>query len=165
MEEEFRDVVGLEEYFQISNLGNLYSKRSNRLLKQTKLKSGYLTHATRIGGRASKCICMRIHMLVAQAFLPAPEQYQIDWASNTKYGKVYVNHIDGDKTNNKLENLEWCTGSENINHALSTGLILPQQKFPTEHGTTREYRRGCRCQECKSAYSFSRRKRYIKYGS
>ena len=110
--EEYRDVVGFEDYFQISNLGNVFSKRSNRILKQTKSKTGYWTFATKIGGRNGTNHCFRVHRLVAGAFIPNPEN------------KPFVNHIDGCKTNNILSNLEWVTASENTVHAWSTGLQL-----------------------------------------
>lgn len=108
--EEYRDVVGFEEYFQVSNLGNVFSKRSNRILKQTK-RGGYWTFATRIGGTAH---FFSVHRLVAEAFIPNPES------------KPYVNHKDGCKANNILSNLEWVTAKENSAHALATGLRKPR---------------------------------------
>lgn len=109
--EEYRDVVGFEEYFQISNLGNVFSKRSNRILKQKKDKAGYWTFSTKIGGKNGTDHTFKVHRLVAMAFIPNPE------------GKPFVNHIDGCKTNNILSNLEWVTPKENSAHALSTGLL------------------------------------------
>lgn len=114
--EEYRDVVGFEDYFQISNLGNVFSKRSNRILKQTKSKTGYWTFATKIGGRNGTDHCFKVHRLVAEAFIPNPES------------KPFVNHIDGCKTNNVVSNLEWVTPKENSDHAWSTGLQLPRPK-------------------------------------
>lgn len=114
--EEYRDVVGFEEYFQISNLGNVFSKRSKRILKQTKSKTGYWTFATKIGGRNGTNHCFKVHRLVAEAFIPNPES------------KPFVNHIDGCKSNNRLSNLEWVTPKENSDHAWSTGLQIPRPK-------------------------------------
>jgi HNH endonuclease len=93
----------------------VYSKRTNRILKTTVLKSGYLTISTRIGGRTGKAVCFRVHRLVADAFIPVPEKLR-DYARKTKYGVIPVNHIDNNKLNNTVNNLEWCTYSENSIH-------------------------------------------------
>ena len=108
--EEYRDVVGFEEYFQVSNLGNVFSKRSNRILKQSTNGAGYRTFTTKIGGRNGSDHHFSVHRLVTEAFIPNPE------------GKPFVNHIDGCKTNNVVSNLEWVTAKENSAHAWSTGL-------------------------------------------
>lgn len=127
---EWRDVVGYEDYFKISSQGDLFSKRSNRILKQHTTKSGYKILTTRLEGRGSKAICFKIHRLVAEAFLLDIPKHVRDFASESFYGKPYVNHKDGDKTNNYVDNLEWCTAKENTNHAISEGLIKPT--FQTE---------------------------------
>ena len=111
MEETFKSVVGFEELFAISNYGNLWSKRSAKLLKQYIHKNGYYVCSTKIGGRSGTDKCFKIHRLVAQAFIENPEN------------KPTVNHIDGDKLNNSVENLEWSTHSEQMEHAFGTGLI------------------------------------------
>lgn len=108
--EVWKDVVGYEDYFQVSTTGNVRSKRTSKVLKLHISKSGYITVSTKIGGRAGKCVCLRTHRVVAEAFL------------HNEYNKPYVNHIDGDKTNNCVENLEWVTASENSIHARSIGL-------------------------------------------
>lgn len=112
--EIWKDVIGYEEYFQISNEGRLFSKRSEKVLKQTISKTGYYTVSTKIGGRSGINKCFKIHRLVAEAFLSNPEC------------KRTVNHIDGCKLNNNLSNLEWATDSENTQHAHNTGLAKAQ---------------------------------------
>ena len=109
--EEFRDVVGLEDLFSISSSGRLFSKRSNKLLKLNNM-NGYLAHVTKIGGRKGRTVVLKIHQLVARAFIPNLEN------------KPFVNHIDGDRLNNSVDNLEWCTPKENSQHAFATGLSV-----------------------------------------
>lgn len=70
-------------------------------------RSGYLRLTTSIGGVKSS---IRNHRAVALAYIPNPE------------GKEQVNHKDGDKTNNSITNLEWCTNGENQRHAIDTFL-------------------------------------------
>lgn len=136
MKEEWKDVVGYEDYFKISNFGNLYSKRTNKILKQTISKSGYYIFSTRLKGIKSKSICFIVHRLVAEAFLENPTEYQIEEASKTKYNKVYVNHKDGDKLNNHVDNLEWCTAKENYQHAIDNKLYVPPLKIDAQRKLT-----------------------------
>ena len=122
MQEEWKDVKGYEDYFRISNLGNVFSKRTNKILKPHIHKNGYILISTRIGGRQGKAVCFKVHRLVAEAFLPEPSEHLLREASKTKYGKVCVNHKDGNKQNNLASNLEWNSHSENVRHAYTTGL-------------------------------------------
>lgn len=122
-EEIWKDVIGFEEFFQVSNLGNVFSKRTHKLLSQTVGKTGYYQVATKIGGRKGKCYCFKVHRLVADAFLAAPIQDLVDKAEKTVYKKVIVNHKDCNKLNNLPSNLEWCSHSYNSKHAVDNGLI------------------------------------------
>lgn len=124
--ENWKDVVGYEEYFMISSKGRIYSKRSSKILKQTVGKTGYFTLATRIGGRKGLAVCFKIHRLVAEAFIPVPE------------GKVEVNHKDGNKLNNSVDNLEWVTRSENALHAHATGLSVNAKKEESKNSKLTE---------------------------
>jgi len=123
-QEIWKDVVGFEELFKISNFGNFYSKRTDRQLVKTVGRTGYYEVATKIGGRKGKNYCFKVHRLVAEAFLETPSEELIKAASLTKYNKVLVNHKDCNKLNNSPENLEWSTYLDNSKHAVENGLIF-----------------------------------------
>lgn len=111
MQEVWLPVVGFEEYYLISNTGKIFSIRSQRELIVKPKRTGYMDIELNING---KVYYKRIHRLVAEAFIPNPEN------------KPYINHKDGNKLNNNVTNLEWCTNSENMIHAFQMGLELPQ---------------------------------------
>lgn len=102
----WKDIEGFPNY-QISNLGNVWSKKTNKILKPYKTNKGYLTVGFWLNGKKKK---LSIHRLVAKAFLSNPQNL------------AEVNHIDGCKTNNNVSNLEWATGSNNVSHAYRTSL-------------------------------------------
>jgi hypothetical protein len=117
MQEEWKDVVGYEDYFKVSNFGRVFGKRSNRILKLNIRSDRRVAISTRIGGRNGQVVTFLVHRLVAEAFIPNPER------------KLTVNHIDGNPSNNMLENLEWATYKENMQHAVLTGLAVRKKGY------------------------------------
>jgi predicted metal-binding transcription factor (methanogenesis marker protein 9) len=118
--EIWKNVVNYEDYFKISNFGNVFSLRTNKILKQVISPTGYSTIPTKIGGRKGKYLCFKVHRLVAMAFLGNIEN------------KLQVNHKDGNKQNNAVYNLEWCTNQENQIHARKTGLNKSPVSFESK---------------------------------
>lgn len=105
MGEYWKDISGYEGLYQVSTMGRI--RRNGRIKIPHKDKGGYLTVWL---SKDSVQRNFKVHRLVAQAFLPNPEN------------KKTVNHIDGNKTHNCLDNLEWATHSENVTHAVRLGL-------------------------------------------
>lgn len=120
--EQWKDIKNYENLYQISNFGRIKSKsritnvgiknvkqclRQERLLKIQKLTKGYCgvrLYKNKIGKT------FKIHRLVAEHFIDNPNNYK------------QVNHIDGNKENNRFDNLEWCTCEQNMKHSYKIGL-------------------------------------------
>lgn len=114
MKEIWKNIPNTNDNYQISNLGNVRS-RHNKYTHKIDLEYHYLNPYTTKKGYLTVKIKEHktsrvIHRLVANAFIPNPNKLP------------QVNHIDGNKTNNRVENLEWCTNKYNVNHAFKMGL-------------------------------------------
>lgn len=112
MEEVWKDIIGYERLYKISNFGRCVRVEGGDKLGQCILQgdngAGYKNlHLYKEGKQSTKYI----HRLVAQAFIPNPEN------------KSQVHHIDHDRSNNRVDNLEWVTPSENIRYGVSEGRI------------------------------------------
>lgn len=130
MKEEWKDIIGYEGVYQISNLGrvkslpriiqssnkgHVYTKRVfPRFLHPNIDAFGYLNVNLYKG---KKCLTKKIHRLVAEHFIPNPNGYNV------------INHKDENKTNNVVTNLEWCTQDYNVHYG--TGLLRRAIAFGT----------------------------------
>lgn len=104
---QWKRIEGFEDY-KVSDDGYVYSEKTNRVLNLINNSSGYFHICLTNKGEMQYKL---LHRLIAQAFIPNPEE------------KPSVNHIDGNKKNNSIENLEWVTNQENIRHAFDIGLM------------------------------------------
>ena len=107
--EEWRPIPNTNGRYEISNYGRARTNNQRPgLLTLTKQASGYLYVMVQLtNGKQKNC---RVNRLVAQMFVPNPDNLP------------EVNHIDGNKENNHVSNLEWCTRSHNVKHSFDTGL-------------------------------------------
>ncbi|UBH21594.1 NUMOD4 motif-containing HNH endonuclease [Macrococcus armenti] len=138
MEEIWKPANGYEGYYEVSNKGRLRSverkvtykdgrtfKYKSRLIKGRLDQKGYVLYGLNVSGKKSS---KRIHRIVAEAFIPNP------------YNKETVNHIDGNKENNHVDNLEWATYSENTRKAYEIGLFEQSKKISRDRFLGNEYR-------------------------
>ena len=105
----------LGDWYEVSNLGNIRNAKNHRIRKLNALQQGYYFVGVSLGNRNVKP-CIKVHRAVAETFIPNPKNLPV------------INHIDGNKLNNNVENLEWCTYLDNTKHAVETGLWKP---FPS----------------------------------
>lgn len=107
----------LSERYLVSDAGQIYSLKTNKILRQTLNKqTGYYGVCISLGSRKKRKL-IKTHIAVAVMFVDG-------YAEN-----LVVNHKDGDKKNNNAENLEWVTTSENQIHALNNGLRTDNQRI------------------------------------
>lgn len=108
MQEIWKDIKGYEGLYQISNLGNLISIKHNTIKPIIVFKSQRYLRSNL--WKDGKYKTFSIHRLVAEAFLPNLNNFPV------------VNHKDGNKLNNRVDNLEWCTQSYNVKESYRLGL-------------------------------------------
>lgn len=118
MQEAWRDIEGYGGFYQISNLGRVKSRGKQCAVSEKRdiIRATSLTHDGYVKVRLlhrGMDKTARVHRLVAEAFLPNPEN------------KPTVNHIDGNKQNNAADNLEWADRTEQMAHAYALGLKAP----------------------------------------
>lgn len=134
-----------ESIYSISDNGQVRNDKTGRILKQ-RTSNEYCRVSLTMGHGQMKNFA--VHRLVAEAFIPNPEHKEV------------VNHKDGQRNNNSMDNLEWCTQSENSKHAHQTGLIGYQKKRPVrqfnlagewmmDFESATEAARQCDCQQGK----------------
>jgi len=106
--EQWKPIENTEGRIEVSNHGRIRSNlRDGRILKPTPDHKGYLRISVTIDGERRR---YKVHREVAKAFIPNPDNLP------------QVNHINGDKTDNSVNNLEWVTNRDNAKHALNSGL-------------------------------------------
>lgn len=138
MKEIWKDIEDYEGLYQVSNLGNVRSLNYNgthkiKEMAHQLMRKGYLrVHLS----KNNKSKRISIHRLVAETFIPNPNNLP------------QVNHIDGNKQNNCVSNLEWCTNLENQRHAWNNGL--------------RKSKKGYHINSAKSVYQYDLEGNFIK---
>ena len=103
MVEVWKDIPMYTGIYEVSTLGRVRSKVTNEFAKPFRNDKGYMIVKIYLNGQVKN---ERVHRLVALTFISNPHNYP------------QVNHIDYDRTNNRVDNLEWCTGEQNIRHSI-----------------------------------------------
>jgi hypothetical protein len=119
--EEWRPIAEFDGEYEVSNLGRVrsmkkYRGQTGRIMPQTQQPSGRngeRRYFAVMFSRNNKNYCRKVHRLVAEAFIPNPDNLP------------QINHKDGNRANNQVSNLEWCTAKENAIHSWRTGLAKP----------------------------------------
>ena len=119
-EEIWKDVIGFEDRYSVSNEGRVFSKVKNKLLNLSENQGGYLFFMAKKNGETKNLL---VHRQVAICFLAEPSQELSEICKQSHHGLVLVNHIDGNKTENSVYNLEWTDGFGNMQHASENGLL------------------------------------------
>lgn len=145
--------------YAISNYGRVKNIRTGRIMHLSETTGGYLQISLRKDGRYYD---KRVHRLVAYAFLS--NEYD-----NYELASLEVNHIDGDKKNNHVDNLEWCTRSENTIRAFELGLRHAPRMMKVRvvetgeiYNSIRECERATGCNQSEIGHYLNGRRSHVK---
>ena len=108
MEEIWKPIKGYEDRYLVSNFGNVFSIKKNTLMTPSSSIGYYIVKLSNGCVKTQKA--KKVHRLVAEAFIPNPNNLPC------------INHIDGNKLNNRVDNLEWCTVAQNTKHAYDNNI-------------------------------------------
>lgn len=129
--EIWKPIEDFKEKYEVSNFGRIKNKKTNHIYKNTNKNGDYFSIV--LYDKKHKR-STRIHREVAKAFIPNPNNFS------------FVNHIDCNKQNNNVENLEWCTPSYNIKHAIKNNCAMLEginkynkNKFSKKYGKIFQY--------------------------
>ena len=116
-QEQWKPIQEFNGEYEVSNIGRVRSMKRyygmvGHIMPQTIQRKGYYAVTFHMNNKA---YCRKVHRLVIEAFTPNPDSLPC------------INHIDGNKLNNHVSNLEWCTYQANMQHAVRTGLTHPHQ--------------------------------------
>mgnify|MGYP002516627695 CR=1 FL=1 len=133
-QEQWKPIQEFNGEYEVSNLGRVrsmkqYGGQVGRIMPQTKQHHGY--HAVMFWMN-NKAYCRKVHRLVAEAFIPNPDNLK------------EVNHIDGNHDNNQVSNLEWITHQANVQHSFDTGIKQPHRWTAEERRKIGDKVRGAR---------------------
>ena len=131
-QEQWKPIQEFNGEYEVSNLGRVRSMKRyygmvGRIMPQTSQRTGYYAVTFHMNNKA---YCRKVHRLVIEAFTPNPDSLPC------------INHIDGNKLNNHIDNLEWCTYQHNMQHAVRTGLTHPHQWTDEERKQISERNKG-----------------------
>ena len=133
-QEQWKPIQEFNGEYEVSNLGRVRSMKMyygmvGRIMPQTIQRKGYYAVTFWMNNKA---YCRKVHRLVIEAFTPNPDNLPC------------INHIDCNKLNNHIDNLEWCTYQANMQHAVRTGLTHPHQWTDEERKQISERNKGQR---------------------
>ena len=123
--EDFKPIKGYENEYLIGSNGNVFSVRAGRTIRPNTDKDGYLYVVLSVNQKRKT---MKVHRLVAMAFIPNAEN------------KPAVDHINGNKTDNKVANLRWATNKENTNNPVTKKCLVSsaRKRIPAMYEASRK---------------------------